>query len=564
MSDQQLLREYAQGHEEPAFAELVRRHINLVYSAALRMVRDAHLAEDVTQRTFAALAQNASQLANRPVLSGWLHRTAQNLAAKTVRSEVRRRTREQEAATMNELFSPDSNAIWEQIAPHLDAALGELNESDRDAVLLRYFERKSAIEMAERLGISSEAAQKRVNRAVEHLREFLAKRGVTVGAGGLVLLISANAAHSAPVGLAVTISTATLAGTAIASSTTATFTKAIVMTTLQKTLIAAAIAAAVGSGIYEMHQASMLKDQVQTLQQQAPLAEQLKALLADNNRLSNQVVAARNSQALSKGQLNELLKLRSKAGHAQSDSRELARLKSTLAQQNGKIPDGLTNAMSIGIKSAEKWKMKDAQERVARMQKMLNLTEDQAQAISEILQKHIQKHSEMTLGLITGKLAPDQLQAMGADTLHQETEIKALLSPDQLAAYPSFLQAEAVTAADTSARSDASEITDDFSLSKEQQSQIQAAFYQMNLSDATNGVNRLAITAAKNNGNMAEAANMNAEFAKSELEEKLKILGNFLTPAQLNTYRQEQMNKINMQEAAMKMFTPQAAAGNAN
>src|SRR6185503_4695806 len=130
-----------------------------------------------------------------------------------------RRAREQEAAAINELLANQSDAVWEHIAPHLDTALGELSEADRDALMLRYFERKSAKEMAEVLGVSDEAAQKRVNRAVERLREFFAKRGVTVGASGLVVLISANAVQAAPLGLAITISAATaaLAGTTIAT-----------------------------------------------------------------------------------------------------------------------------------------------------------------------------------------------------------------------------------------------------------------------------------------------------------------------------------------------------------
>ncbi len=152
------------------------------------MVRDAHLAEDVTQGVFVALAQNARQLTNRAVLSGWLHRTAQNLAANAVRSEVRRRAREQEAAAMNELLAPETDPRWEEIAPQLDTALSELSEPDRDAVLLRYFERKSAREMAQALGTSEEAAQRRVSRAVERLREFFTRRGVAVGASGLAAL----------------------------------------------------------------------------------------------------------------------------------------------------------------------------------------------------------------------------------------------------------------------------------------------------------------------------------------------------------------------------------------
>jgi RNA polymerase sigma factor (sigma-70 family) len=249
LTDQQLLRDYVMRNSDTAFTELVRRHIDLVYSAALRMVCDAHLAEDVTQGAFVALAQNARQLADRPVLSGWLHRTAQNLAANAVRSDVRRRTREQEAAAMNELFSTESNAAWEHIAPNLDAALGELSEPDRDALLLRYFERKSAHEMAQTLGISDEAAQKRVSRAVEKLREFLSKQKITVGASGLAVLISASAVQAAPTGLTSAISTAVLAGTAATSTATIT-TKIIIMTTLQKTLIAAACIALAGTGIY--------------------------------------------------------------------------------------------------------------------------------------------------------------------------------------------------------------------------------------------------------------------------------------------------------------------------
>ena len=326
LTDQQLLSDYAGQRTETAFAELVRRHVDFVYSAAVRMVRDAHLAEDVTQTVFVALAQNAQSLMDRPVLSSWLHRTAQNLAANVVRTDVRRRIREQEAATMNELIAPD--ASWEHIAPQLDAALGELTEPDRDALLLRYFERKSAQEMAQILGISDEAAQKRVNRAVERLRDYFSKRNVTIGASGLVVVISTNAVQAAPVGLAATISAAAvLAGTAVHTSTLIAATKTIAMTALQKTLVTATLVAAVGAGIYEARQAAQLREQNRTLQQQqAPLAEQIRKLGESLANATNRLAAliAENSQFKSNPNAKELLKLRGEVAVLQNAANDPA------------------------------------------------------------------------------------------------------------------------------------------------------------------------------------------------------------------------------------------------
>jgi len=116
-TDQELLREYAGEASEAAFSELVQRYIDLVYSAALRLVGNTHLAEDVSQKVFLALAQNAEQLADRAVLPGWLHGAARNLSANAIRSEVRRRAREQEAAAMNELLGPEPEPVWESVAP---------------------------------------------------------------------------------------------------------------------------------------------------------------------------------------------------------------------------------------------------------------------------------------------------------------------------------------------------------------------------------------------------------------------------------------------------------------
>ncbi len=276
------------------------------------MVRDPHLAKDVAQGVFVALAQNARPLASRPILAGWLHRTARNIAAQTVRTEVRRRVREQEAASMNDSPAQISDNAWEQIAPQLDDVLDELDDPDRDVLLLRYFQRKSAREMGAALGITDEAAQKRLNRAVERLREGFARRGVTVGTGGLVVLLAANVVQSAPAGLAVAISTAA-AGTSVAVTTVAAA-KTMIMTTLQKTLIGAAFVAAAGTGILAVHQTVQLRKQMQALSaQQAPLAGQVNQLTRERDEALGQLAALREENRQLNRNSIELLKLRGEA-----------------------------------------------------------------------------------------------------------------------------------------------------------------------------------------------------------------------------------------------------------
>lgn len=289
-SDQQLPRAYAERRSEAAFAELVRRHIDLVHSAAFRMLNDPHLAKDVTQGVFVALAKDVGKLADHPVLSGWLHRTARNIAAQTIRTEVRRRTREKEAAAMNE--PSVSDAPWKEIAPHLDAALAELGESDRDAILLRYFENKSAKHMAVILGISTEAAQRRVSRAVERLRENFAKRGITAGTAGLAGVIAANAVQVAPVGLVAAISAAVSSGAVL--STAITGTQTLSMTFTGKALTAAAIALLAGAGIYHFSRAANPTSEI-SMAQPLPVMTQ-KPRRAEGNSLVEKMAKTRSEK----------------------------------------------------------------------------------------------------------------------------------------------------------------------------------------------------------------------------------------------------------------------------
>ena len=220
IEDSELLRRYAEERSERAFAELVKRRVGLVYSVAVRQCGgDVHLAQDVTQKVFTDLARKAAELAARPVLSGWLYRSAQFAASDTVRSERRRRAREEANALMNEISNGGRGAAggqdavdWEKLRPVLDEALGELGEEERDAVALRFLEEKSFAEIGRRLEVSEEAARKRVSRAVGKLQGLLATRGVTSTEAALVLVLANQAAATVPAGLAASVTSGALAG----------------------------------------------------------------------------------------------------------------------------------------------------------------------------------------------------------------------------------------------------------------------------------------------------------------------------------------------------------------
>jgi RNA polymerase sigma factor (sigma-70 family) len=247
--DQQLLQRYTRDRAEDAFAELVRRHLNLVYSAALRQVQSPQLAKDVSQSVFNDLARSARNLKKNTVLSAWLYEVARRTSIDVIRKETRRKMREQAYTEMNVIqVTADEN--WREVLPHLDAAMEELDGADRAAVLLRFFENKSLREVGEELGVSDDAARKRIGRAVERLRKFLSDRGVAVGTGGLIVLVSANALHAAPAGLAATItSTALASATASTAAATSGIAKIFAKGPLQKILIIGGVGAATATVI---------------------------------------------------------------------------------------------------------------------------------------------------------------------------------------------------------------------------------------------------------------------------------------------------------------------------
>src|ERR1039457_542239 len=201
LDDIALLREFVARGSEAAFAELVTRHVNKVYSVALRHTRNPHSAEEITQAVFVILARKAGTLGNNVILSGWLYQTARLTAVTLIRGEIRRARREQEALMQTSPNESESD-VWPHIAPLLDDAMAGLSETDRHAVLLRYFDGKSLKEVGAALGGSEDAAKMRVHRAVEKLRTFFAKRGVTTTTAVLTTTIARNSVQAAPAVLA--------------------------------------------------------------------------------------------------------------------------------------------------------------------------------------------------------------------------------------------------------------------------------------------------------------------------------------------------------------------------
>lgn len=322
----QLLAEYVRSGSDEVFRELVGRYVDLVYSTALRLVAgDSHRAEDVVQMVFLDLAAKASTLPASVMLGGWLHRHTCFMAAKTMRGERRRVFRERQAVEMDALQNdpaPDLSGI----APVLDEAINELGDTDREAIVLRFYEQRDFRSVGLALGSNEDAARMRVARALEKLETLLKRRGLTASAALLAASLLTNAVQAAPAGLVATISTA--AALAGSTGSIATVAKTIAMTTFQKTVVVATLAVAIGAGIHQAGNAIRSRGELEAVrQQQQPLKDQLGRFAREQEEMAAQLAALRAENEQLRKDRAELARLRAETSRLRGDAQELARLK---------------------------------------------------------------------------------------------------------------------------------------------------------------------------------------------------------------------------------------------
>jgi RNA polymerase sigma factor (sigma-70 family) len=341
---QRLLREYATKGSEAAFAELVTRYINLVYSSAVRLLGgDTHAARDVSQIVFIDLARKAPSLGAEVTLGGWLHRHTCFVVASLRRSERRRQLREKKAAEMSTLQDHSQENLAGAKAA-LDEAINQLDDNDRTAILLRFFEQHDFRSLGAALGSSENAAQKRVARALEALRSLLIRRGFALPASALAAALTSEAASAAPTGLAAAVSSAALTTAAAAHATTFTLWKFMAMTKLKLGILSAIALAAVVTPITIQHQyQKRLGEKDSALLSRA---DRLAQLEAENQRLSNLVAQAKNSAASPTDPSAELLRLRGEVGILRQKTIELAKLEQETRERLAQAQTG-TNLVSL-------------------------------------------------------------------------------------------------------------------------------------------------------------------------------------------------------------------------
>jgi RNA polymerase sigma factor (sigma-70 family) len=510
-TDLELIVRCAGPERNEAFAELVRRYANLVYSAALRQTQSAHLAEDVSQAVFVKFAREMTKLRKGTVLSAWLYQVARRQSIDVIRSEVRRRERERIAGEMN-ATNTDSTP-WTSIEGSLDDAMDALSDLDRTAVLLRYFEKKSLREVAGLLAISENAAQKRLSRAVDRMRQFLANRGVPLTASTLIALISANAIQVAPAALASTLAVAAkLIGTSH-SSLLFTTTKGIAMSAIQKSAVIVVIAALTATEAYRL-----LKKPAQERETSA-IAE-VAALTRERDELRRQVAALKADAREFSTERAELNRLRNEAGRSRPVQARSAPSSASQSAQ-GTPPDLDENVWRIQVEA-----------HVKELTEKLGLTQDQADSLKRLLRA--QALDEHNSSQKLEALPPDApvLSEVYEAKEQAVREIEQILNPQQIAAYRAIREETLAASARASASGELIEMQRILNLSQKQQDAVFPAVFEEVLKE------KRRMYGFRSEGDSEPVPQSMIESTQQSAERRLAALGPILTAEQLEKFKQ--------------------------
>jgi RNA polymerase sigma factor (sigma-70 family) len=537
--DMQLLQEYAASRSEAAFTALVSRHINLVYSAAMRSVNNPHQAQDITQSVFVILARKSRALRRGTVLSGWLYQTARLTAANFVRTEMRRQFREHQALTQSTMNAPEPEA-WARVGPLLDEAMSHLNEKDRNAIVLRFFEGKPLKEVGDALGATEDAAKMRVNRALDKLRDFFHRRGITVPAAALAEAISGNSIQAAPAGLAASVAAGAVQGSALTVSTLSFMKGAIQIMTSTKISVAIGVGAAAIIGL----QWQQISTQKQTVKQ----------LEAQVSQLSQQAQASQARQAeIEKLQEQNTIYARRMSGMEHDVAKARARSSAALAAKQPPAAGTKGNAFAEMFKDPDMLEaMRPQQLMTAKMMygplvKQLNLSPEQADKFYGII---VDNGIKSMKAMQSGNVSPDAGKSM-------ETDLQSLLGDAGFAQYTDYVKN------DMAGQSALMAIKNDFvdnPLSDTQQQQLLQAMKTARQSvTASNPMDLSQANPSDKTAMMDQAMQQQMQQQEQINQNVLQQAAAFLSPDQLQTLATSQSNMITMTKAMgpmmQKMFS---------
>jgi len=549
---QQLLAQYVATGSETAFRDLVARYVDLVYSAAVRLVSgDTHLAEDVTQTVFADLARLARTLSREVMLGGWLHRHTCFVASKTMRGERRRQARERQAVEMDALedHSAENLAL---LAPILDEAVNQLGPEDRAAILLRFFEQHDFRSVGEALGSSEEAARKRVDRALDKLHALLKVRGVALSGTALAATLATQTVTAAPTGLAMTVSAAALASAVTGAGTSLTVLQIMSMTKLKVGVITAVVAAGVAIPWVRHHQTQ--SKLTEALRQQT---ERNDHLAMENQRLTRLASATTSTPVVTNNPSLELLRLRG----------EVTRLRQEVASERSRTngPSALSGikadpAMWKAIRDQQKMGMAAIYKDLA---KRLNLPAEKAENLNDLLADNIMENIDHITAVLRDGIAPAEMEPVfaGQEAALQE-KIQDLLGPEGLADYKEYTRR---LASNITAEQFKGMLAGD----KAEQETKARQLYQVMLEETQQALASAGLPADFQTVPMLNFRNIASE---TEGEKNLKLIddiyervaaraGSFLTPEDIGKFSEFRKSAINANRMSLMMNRKMMAPG---